>query len=80
MQKYPQDQGYVGSSGQTLTANVSMTLCKWARQPYGAATLLVVLVRMLFVCCLSCFYTCRVLKSSSVPPVIAMPLSKLQLA
>ena len=29
MHKYPQNQRYVGSSGQTLTINVSMTLCKW---------------------------------------------------
>ena len=27
--KYPQNQSYVGSSGQTLTTNVSMTLCSW---------------------------------------------------
>ena len=27
MHKYSQNQRYVGSSGQTLTANVSMTLC-----------------------------------------------------
>ena len=27
MQKYPQNQSNVGSSGQTLTTNVSMTLC-----------------------------------------------------
>ena len=27
MHKYPQNQSYVGSSGQTLTTNVSMTLC-----------------------------------------------------
>ena len=26
MHKYPQNQGYVGSSGQTLTRNMSMTL------------------------------------------------------
>ena len=26
MHKYPQNQSYVGSSGQTLTTNVSMTL------------------------------------------------------
>ena len=29
MHKYPQNQSYVGSSGQTLTKNVSMTLCSW---------------------------------------------------
>ena len=29
MHKYPQNQSYVGSSGQTLTTNVSMTLCSW---------------------------------------------------
>ena len=29
MQKYPQNQSYVDSSGQTLTTNVSMTLCNW---------------------------------------------------
>ena len=28
MHKYPQ-QSYVGSSGQTLTTNVSMVLCSW---------------------------------------------------
>ena len=27
--KYPQNQSYVGSTGQTLTTNVSMTLCNW---------------------------------------------------
>ena len=27
MHKYPQNQSYVGSSGQTLTTNVYMTLC-----------------------------------------------------
>ena len=27
--KYPQNQSYVGSSGQTITTNVSMTLCNW---------------------------------------------------
>ena len=27
MQKYPKNQSNVGSSGQTLTTNVSMTLC-----------------------------------------------------
>ena len=27
--KYPPNQSYVGSSGQTLTTNVSMTLCSW---------------------------------------------------
>ena len=27
MHKHPQNQSYVGSSGQTLTTNVSMTLC-----------------------------------------------------
>ena len=29
MHKYPQNQSYVGSSGQTLTTNVPMTLCSW---------------------------------------------------
>ena len=29
MHKYPQDPSYVGSSGQTLTTNVYMTLCDW---------------------------------------------------
>ena len=29
MHKYPQYQSYVGSNGQTLTTNVSMTLCSW---------------------------------------------------
>ena len=29
MHKYPQTQSCVGSSGQTLTTNVSMTLCNW---------------------------------------------------
>ena len=29
MHKYPQNQSYVGSSGQTLTTNVYMTLCTW---------------------------------------------------
>ena len=29
MQKYPQNQSYVGSILQTLTINVSMTLCNW---------------------------------------------------
>ena len=29
MHKYPQNSTYVGSSGQTLTTNVSMTLCNW---------------------------------------------------
>ena len=29
MLKYPQNQSYVGSSGQTFTATVSMTLCNW---------------------------------------------------
>ena len=29
VQKYPQNQSYVGSIGQTLTTNVSMTLCNW---------------------------------------------------
>ena len=29
MHKYPQNQSHVGSSGQTLTTNVSMTLCHW---------------------------------------------------
>ena len=29
MHTYPQNQSYVGSSGQTLTTNVSMTLCDW---------------------------------------------------
>ena len=29
MHKYPQNQSYVGSSGQTLITNVSMTLCSW---------------------------------------------------
>ena len=29
MHKYPQNQSYVGSSGQTLTMNVSMALCNW---------------------------------------------------
>ena len=29
MHKYPQISTYVGSSGQTLTTNVSMTLCNW---------------------------------------------------
>ena len=27
--KHPQNQSSVGSSGQTLTTNVSMTLCNW---------------------------------------------------
>ena len=29
MHQYPQNQSYVVSSGQTLTTNVSMTLCSW---------------------------------------------------
>ena len=29
VQKYPQNQSDVGSNGQTLTTNVSMTLCNW---------------------------------------------------
>ena len=29
MHNYPQNQSYVGSSGQTLTTDVSMTLCSW---------------------------------------------------
>ena len=29
MHKYPQNQSYVGSNGQILTTNVSMTLCHW---------------------------------------------------
>ena len=29
MHKYPQNQSSVGSSGQTLTTNVFMTLCNW---------------------------------------------------
>ena len=29
MQKYPQNQSYAGSIGQTLTTNVSITLCHW---------------------------------------------------
>ena len=29
MHKYPQTQGYVGSNGQTLTTDVSMTLGDW---------------------------------------------------
>ena len=29
MHKYPQNQCYVGSSGQTLTTNMSMTPCSW---------------------------------------------------
>ena len=29
MHKYPQNQSVVGSSGQTLTTNVSMTLSNW---------------------------------------------------
>ena len=29
MQKYPQNQSCVGSSGQALTTNVSMALCNW---------------------------------------------------
>ena len=29
MHKYPKNQSYVGSSGQTLTPNVPMTLCDW---------------------------------------------------
>ena len=29
MHKYPQNQSFVGSSGKTLTTNVSMTLCNW---------------------------------------------------
>ena len=29
MHKYAQKQSYVGSGGQTLTTNVSMTLCSW---------------------------------------------------
>ena len=29
MHKYPQNQSYVGSSGQTLTTNVYMTLYTW---------------------------------------------------
>ena len=28
MHKYPKNQSCVGSSGQTLTTNVSMTLCR----------------------------------------------------
>ena len=28
-QIYSQNQSYVGSSGQTLTTNVSMALCSW---------------------------------------------------
>ena len=29
MHRYPQNQSHVGSGGQTLTTNVSMTLCNW---------------------------------------------------
>ena len=29
MPKYPQNQSHVGSIAQTLTTNVSMTLCNW---------------------------------------------------
>ena len=29
MHRYPENQSYVGSTGQTLTPNVSMTLCNW---------------------------------------------------
>ena len=29
MHKYPQNESHVGSSGQTLSTNVSMTLCTW---------------------------------------------------
>ena len=29
MHKYTQNQSYVGSSGQILTTDVSMTLCSW---------------------------------------------------
>ena len=29
MHRYPQNHSYVGSSGQTLTKNVPMTLCNW---------------------------------------------------
>ena len=29
MHKYLKNQSYVGSIGQTLTTNVSMTLCNW---------------------------------------------------
>ena len=29
MHKYTQNQSYVGSSGQTLTTDVSMSLCNW---------------------------------------------------
>ena len=29
MQKHPQNQSNVGSSGQRLTTNVSLTLCDW---------------------------------------------------
>ena len=29
MNKYPQNQSSVGSNGQTLTTNVSITLCNW---------------------------------------------------
>ena len=29
MHKHPQNQSYVGSSGQTLTTNVPMTQCSW---------------------------------------------------
>ena len=29
MHKYPQNQSYAGSSGQTLTTGVSMTLRNW---------------------------------------------------
>ena len=29
MHKHPQTNSHVGSSGQTLTLNVSLTLCNW---------------------------------------------------
>ena len=29
MHKYPQNQSFVGSSGQTITTKVSMTPCNW---------------------------------------------------
>ena len=40
MHRYPQNQSYVGSSGQTLTTNVSMTLCncKFVTKPMSYVT------------------------------------------
>ena len=42
MHKYPQNQSFVGSSGQTITTNASMTPCDWqiCRQTMSSAVAL----------------------------------------